>query len=401
MSDSATKGQTLCLQDRKRDPPAPLIRKRKLERYSPDSLQSFPAKRIPSRLDQDLQSRNSEDYCDQTIGAMRKQNTELEQECQRLKQRLYQAQRPTVKVLHRVYCSDRDESAITTDTPSQFGSSSHLQGQDVIPNLDLFVAERKSNLIFAIFKNYSCCRGEEDKTGEKDAFCTENDLVLVISPKFSHYLNDLTGSLTKPRTFFPHFKTGEEFSAPFYWYYECIPELDARARKLPGEAREHIGFFQRYVKRDFHQLYESVAVQKREKTITRETLPFLYSPGTVLVWQEGNVEKTGALVHWPQIREPKVQLRLWNWHFDGHYCKRYFSHDLDLERFSPAEHDKDELISISDLPCYPIQYAEADFRQRRRKAGYAFWRCRQRRFVTYNGWDFCHEEWNVSTTNWL
>ena len=401
LSEAGVEGQTLCLHNHERDPPAPLTRKRKLKSFGPDSLHSFPAKKISSRLDRDLQSRNLEEDLDRTTGAIWRQNTELEEECQRLKQRLYQAQRPTIKVLHRVYCSDRDQSAITTDIPSQFGSSSHLQGQEVIPDLDIFIAERKSNLIFVVFKNYTCCMGEEHEHGEGDTFCTENDSVSVISPKFSQYMNELTGSLTKPNHFFPYFKTGSEFLAPFYWYYECITELKAQVRELAGEAREYIGFFQRYVERDFHQLYESVAAQLKGKTITWETLPFLYSPGTVLVWQEGNVEKTGALVHWPEVIGSKIEFQMWNWLFDGHFCRDRFSHDFDLKKFSPTEHDEDELISISDLPCYPIQFAEADFRQRRRKAGHAFWRCRQRRFVTYNGWDFRHDEWNVSTTNWL
>ncbi|MCJ1330654.1 hypothetical protein MMC10_007339 [Thelotrema lepadinum] len=296
LSGSYTKGQNVCLQNHERDSPARFTRKRKLQGSTLASLQSAPAKKVSSQLNRGIQRRESEEVFDQTIGGIRRQNTKLEDENLQLKQKLYQSQRPTVQFLHRVYCSDRDESAITTDPPSQLGSSSHLQGQEVIPKLDIFIAERRINLIFAVFKNYLCCMDEGDKEdeeneeNEEEAFRTKNDSVLIVSPKFSQHLIELTDSLKKPKHFFPQFKAGNEFSAPFCWYYWCITEFETQSKKLTGQAREYIDVFQYYVKQDFHQLYESVAAQMRGKTILWETLPFLYSPGTIVVWQEGAVE---------------------------------------------------------------------------------------------------------------
>ena len=306
-----------------------------------------------------------------------------------MRQRLHNLQKPTMQFLHRVNCSRRSgDTAVTADKPLAFGSSSHLTGQRSIPDLDIYIAEKRSNLAFVVFKNYTCCT-------EDESFHYEDDSVLIVSNEFAQYLNDLTDELRKPKGFFPDFEADHEFDGPFCWYYHCLPELIAQIAKLSTKERTHIDLFHNYIRQDFGHLYKTVTTQIRDKAISRETLPFLYTPGTVVLWQEGHLERTGELTSWPGGFGRHTHLTLCQWSFDGYFCKTEFPRTFDLDKPFRKNDKEVQLIAINDLPCFPIRFAPAEVQQKRRKAGQVFWKSRRRRLVTYNGWDSRHDEWDV------
>ena len=155
------------------------------------------------------------------------------------------------------------------------------------------------------------------------------------------------------------------------------------------------------MKECFGRLHDSISIQTGEGTTSRETLPFLFVPGTVLIWQDGDVERTGTLVSWPEKTEWIYDFQLWNWSFDGHFCKHYFQKYVNFKSSFSTEHGESPSIPITDLPCYPIRFAKAEVQDQRRKAGHSYWRCRRRKFVTYNGWDFRRDDWNVRASGQL
>ena len=193
--------------------------KRRHERSSSNSEsgssspQPYPSKKIMSQVNWQAREVENDLSSAQVIEEVRRRNAYLEQQCRLLKQNFESKQRPQVEVLHRVRCSEHGWPAITIDIPTGFGASNHLRGQDVVPDLNIYIAERRSRLILVVFKNYTCCM---EDIGESTA---EPDSILKTSSQFAQYLTELTNSLKKPRNFFPLFEKDAELSAPFHWYY--------------------------------------------------------------------------------------------------------------------------------------------------------------------------------------
>ena len=339
-----------------------------------------------------VQTSNARWKISQIIEDLRKQNMLLEQECSQLKRTAKEAQLPTTCVLHKVYCRSRDHTAITRDLPSRFGTSAHLEGQDHILDIGVFVAERKPNLAFLIYKKYTCCMRQIDHPR------IENDSVEIICPKFAQYFAKLTQNLKEREYFFPNFKPQAHIEGPFYWYYHRLPQLLAETSKLSEEAKTYLDLFHSYIRRDFGNLYKTVASELKDEVVSCDHVPFIFTPGSILSWHNGKSTETGSLESWPQWRPKSYggpMFPVCSWSFDGNFCNtfREINRDHCSAFLGKAE---GEQIPITSLPCFPIRYASANVRADLRSWGETFWRCRKRKFVTYNGWDCKREEWNVS-----
>ena len=349
-----------------------------------------PLQRSSSLAGWKAQSSNAEWKISEVMEDLERQNTLLEQECSRLRRIARETQLPTTCVLHKVYCHARGHNAVTTDLPSRFGGSTHLDGQEHVLDTRVFVAERKPNLAFLIYKNYLCCTELNDPRFEPDT-------VEIISPKFAQYFTELTQNLQKTNRFFPKFEPKTSLDAPFYWYYHCLPQLLTETSKLSEEAKTFVNLFHNYIWRDFGNLYKTVASDFRDGVVSCDHVPFLFTPGSILSWDNGKSTETGSLKSWPSFLtyDDGPVFTVWSWNFDGNFCKssRDIFHDHSSAFLGKAEGER---IPITSLPCFPIRYASADARADLRIWGETFWKCRKRKFVTYNGWDSKREEWNVS-----
>ena len=135
---------------------------------------------------------------------------------------------------------------MTRDSPSRFGSTPHLEGQELIPELDIFIAQSRPSLAFLIFENYDCCVAGEDQP------YTKQDSLIIPSHEFAQHLTEFTKALGKDEKFFPPFNLDDELDAPFLWYYHCLPEIREQVKTLSKGARHHIDLFQGYFEKCFN-----------------------------------------------------------------------------------------------------------------------------------------------------
>lgn len=78
------------------------------------------------------------------------------------------------------------------------------------------------------------------------------------------------------------------------------------------------------------------------------------------------------------------------WEFDGVFQKKFSN--ITVTHSAPAG----EAIAIQDLDLYPIRFEEGS-RASLVERGQKFWDYRQRKYISYEGWDFNREEKCVST----
>ena len=121
-----------------------------------------------------------------------------------------------------------------------------------------------------------------------------------------------------------------------------------------------------------------------------------YSPGMILVPPKDAHDEAYVQDSWPMMKLDDYEIDVANWKYDGNFAgvKSRVKLVFDKESRTEPRH-RDESKLITELPCYPIEYADQQVKKRLYKAGREFWSCRYKRFVSHNGWDANREEWNV------
>ena len=87
---------------------------------------------------------------------------------------------------------------------------------------------------------------------------------------------------------------------------------------------------------------------------------------------------------------------VWNWAFDGNFQRHYQTLSFEILAIedsmvaldlvgnsSIALQDKSHVKIISDLDVFPMQFAPAKVVDTCRRRGMTFWKCRTRRYVSY------------------
>ena len=336
----------------------------------------------------------------ETFESLRREIDSLKDERLKAHVATIQASTPQMHTLHQVHCLRLDEMVIFRDAPSSFGksASSHIQGEAIVDNIDLFVAKEKGSTAFLVLRNYQCCQ-----PSSPDEFSTEDGMIpesiLIVSNDFAQALNRLTDLVSKPPGYFSTFIPGTYINAPYYWYYHSLSELLDKLQRCQQILDSMctcstIVFLER-----FGQVYNEVDSQLANGYISCLHFRYLFSPGTILVPLRDTLDQAFVQESWPKVSKNGLLVQAANWSFDGSFSKVSQSVELIFGESARTEpRVKDETKAITELGYYPIDYTSPQVRDRLYKVGREFWSCRHRKFVSYSGWDVNGEEWDVRLT---
>ena len=206
---------------------------------------------------------------------------------------------------------------------------------------------------------------------------------------------------------FPKFNFRGPIPAPYlFWYQYRGPDV------LQGLSPGHellMRLVTTWIEDNYGEKYALVDEQLNRGVITQETVPFLFKPGEVIVWENKrevhaamarswtSVEKSHHPHHlrYPPIPQTKDQEWLksfansevtimrwrvdtWRYEYDGKFLRKGQS----MEIFCSAASSDTEL-SVNKLNKYPLKYASEDIKLALEKRGTTFWGCRHRRLVSY------------------
>lgn len=238
--------------------------------------------------------------------------------------------------------------------------------------------------------------------------------------------------------------TGEIF-APYHFMYHSRGELDAINNRLPLSARNQLELLLVYVEENFHHEYDIVDSLLKDEKITARYLDYLFKPGEVVVeaigqdyigyvassWlyeisSQKNTPNASRLPTWtfgmaqsttrkplggqkgahstPQKSKSKhssvdisKRLKAWTVNFDGTFCRSFETLTIKFPHGKPTEavNDTEEPTSFQDisdeaqpiccLSVFPLRYAPEAVREILIRRASTFWKCRDRRLVSYHG----------------
>ncbi|KAH7397602.1 AAA family ATPase [Cadophora sp. MPI-SDFR-AT-0126] len=200
---------------------------------------------------------------------------------------------------------------------------------------------------------------------------------------------------------FPQFNIRGPIPAPYlFWYH--YRGTDAMQGLSPVQ-EALFRLVTTWIEDNYGEKYGLVEKQLERGVISQETVPFLFKPGDVIVWEAKREIHAAIARSWPAQTSTeflsqsnkerdwskvaldtdklsmKWKLESWRYQYDGQFLRKQQSVEVIYSATS-----MDEEVSISKLNVYPLRYAPEVFRSILEKRGRTFWRCRYQKVVSYD-----------------
>ncbi|PVH76181.1 AAA family ATPase [Cadophora sp. DSE1049] len=202
---------------------------------------------------------------------------------------------------------------------------------------------------------------------------------------------------------FPRFNIRAPIPAPYLFWYHCRKSNAMQGLSPAHEALLHL--VTNWIEENYGVKYDFVDRQLDRGVISQDTLPFLFKPGDVIVWEAKRKIHAVIARSWPQqtsasassVNQQKKErdrskdaldtdksvsgwtVESWSYQYDGNFLRKKQSVEITCSAMS-----SDEEIAISQLNVYPLKYAPEAFMPTLEDRGKTFWSCRYRKVVSYD-----------------
>lgn len=327
------------------------------------------------------------------------------------------------------------------------GNAGRVQGKMPLTNFDLYLEKNKdvSFVVYRNFDSDSMngtARAGTHDSASGGADHTPEHTSETIQP-VSRDLIQAVRALLKSRKEYDEllteFNASNELQAPYLFIYHSRKGLEEFQNSLSWAAKTQLSLLSNYVMEQYAKEYAAADDLLSQKKISPEYAHYLFKPGDVLVSRVDGQYTGYVATSWPKCRRGKGESRMqcitspnenslhlydsqnsaagtvagkatiqvcpitaWHWEFDGNFQRQHTVLRLEFpalddesrnatnaEKTESAgrqgkEHKLDPKgTNLSELNVFPIQYASADIIDKCRRRGKTFWKCRNRRYVSY------------------
>ncbi|KAK8174701.1 hypothetical protein BC567DRAFT_95716 [Phyllosticta citribraziliensis] len=324
---------------------------------------------------------------------------------------------PQFKILHEVNCKNDKSRLVYEDLPYVANPESrknHLRGRKMMSNYDLFV-ERHPGLSFIVYRQFDCCqKGVEKKPCREAEPIQSTDSISLISKTLISVLRK-AAKASKRGELYPEFNHRKRIEAPYLWFFHDSKHLLQYFISDGGaKYRSHLHcFFQEYIYKHMVKEYGEVSSMLSNGMISEKYISYLFTPGCVILQHDEkktNLHDRAFLQQfWPskfvvskldgdkdsreQMERISSEFTGLFWEFDGKFrCyKRQITFQYDMV--------KGREFRIQSLPIFPLCFADEKDLPRLEARGRSLWECRNKKLVSYNGWDFSQIDHFVGPLN--
>lgn len=308
-----------------------------------------------------------------------------------------------------------------------------------VQNFELYL-EKNKDIAFIVFKTYSARCPEPDRissetNGTPDI--TINESIRPITKELVEAIRLLLASQDEFADLWRDFKATSELPAPYLFIFHHRGYVSTLNDTAKQASQYQLTMLWDYVIQKHGDVYTAADALLSSGKITSDCAQYLFKPGDILVQRKKDIysgwvskswakhvethettrEQARALIsrpsHIPLYGTEKAfkaivnervwvqtwKISAWHWEFDGNFQRK----DSELSFSIVTENDcgpgpgtlhasraqteratsTPESIPISDLEVFPIQYSPPEIVQQLRRRGQAFWKCRNRKLVSY------------------
>lgn len=308
--------------------------------------------------------------------------------------------------LHKGEHRDRNASQLYLDHPKWIiGRTGQKTLECTIPvwNFELYL-ERNKDIAFFVFKDFDrhVTFFDNNKPTYRDTIAylplaePFQESIEPVSPELVSAVRTLLESDSALSAMLSHFRETHEILAPYLCIYHNREKLDLITESLPSSAKEQFNLLAQYVYKAFSKEYDEVDELIRQGLITVPYMKYLFRPNELLIHEGQRAYMATAEPEFGEDPKSMVDLerkidersatksfvatfRVWSWKFHGAFQREHLKIVLTCTQSTVQK------LTISALDVYPLRFANAGVIAGLRARGGAFWRCRYRRFVSYEG----------------
>ncbi|KAF7506315.1 hypothetical protein GJ744_011888 [Endocarpon pusillum] len=347
------------------------------------------------------------------------------------------------QVLHRIMQNQRDHKSSTYFDNPEWIEGQHGQRQLrcslPVTNFDLYL-EKNKDIAFIVYRDFLAGSGRPDHSTEIAGSVRplpSSETIRPITQVLIQTIETLLSSQDEFSSLLQEYKKSPELQAPYLAVYHSRKYLHTFQEGLSSEAQKQFSLLLQYTTDQYGEKYAAADSLFSENKISSDNVPYLFKPGDILVertrgqysafvasswpkmgWSEyvsrlkGNVRsgdhlplygshKASKSVANEKIKVQSWSVTGWNWGFDGNFQRQSYIRHFKIEVSEETKHDavtqentmaelKQRIDTnqargqnIIDLSIFPLAYAEPDLIDRLQRRGSTFWKCRNRRLVSY------------------
>jgi len=267
--------------------------------------------------------------------------------------------------------------------------------------------EKKGNIAFIVYKEYDVehQRGSVDEArkskkplpkpepANQKVLLNSDEMIGAVEAFFCQYPPTF-------RTDFPGVHAKSEMASPFIWWYHCRESHNIQ--HLPDRQAKLVATLTNWIEVNYSPLYDQINDQFRRGKVTNASIEYLIRPGDVLISDSEGIPIghlatsrpfSGKLIsrlpgakELPKMNEQnKLSHRCWNVRsYSYTYAGDFSQNDTTLQLTFETE-TEDEEIDIKSMGVVPLNYVSRGARERLERRGKAFWKCRHKQLVSYEG----------------
>ena len=284
-------------------------------------------------------------------------------------------------------------------------------------------------------------QGITDATSGRPAHFLQHtsEIIRSVNRDLIEAIKNFLGSQEEYTELLREYSISYELPAPYLFIYHSRKSLEGFQSSLPLPAKAQLSLLLSYVTEQYADDYAAADSLLSQNKILPEYIRYLFKPGDLLLSHIGGQYRGHVAMTWPRISGIKKLSRMgvtafqsgagvplygsqgattrmatekvtvlvcdketWYWAFDGNFQRQYETlslqipavgdkgmnaidgNDKNRNETKDKEHWPESIgKDLSELNVFPIQYASAEIVNKCRRRGKTFWKCRNRRYVSY------------------
>ena len=294
-------------------------------------------------------------------------------------------------------------------TPGERGPL--LQGVQPLQNVEFYL-EQHPEIAFVFYKDYDLWPPKDlSKIMSKDGvFQTPEPAFQSLSLVSEHIktaMKKVEQTLPHFTGLFPNFDAENEIEAPYIFMYYISPLLAEAHLDLTPVESDLLNQLRDSITASHGREYADAKACAARGMVTRRLMKYLIQPGDVLVHNKESPPRAYIAASWAtgdgrskdrdndhsrhkhdldkrtvlrRTKEEKYswKINVWSWAFDGSFEKRDSRAKIDLKVA-----DETDEVKVNTLSYFPLHFDVDGLRDTLEHRGKTFWKCRGKRFVSY------------------
>ncbi|KAI0021357.1 hypothetical protein F4780DRAFT_286176 [Xylariomycetidae sp. FL0641] len=309
---------------------------------------------------------------------------------------------PRSQILHRIYCSNQvhvHNKDVYEGRPiyrkGHGEGEARLVGETKVHNVD-FHLDRRPDICFVIFKEYTCQQdrqtsryfkrafGQDDRALDFNTASAREERIRIVSPLLQRALMQVAEFPVYYRVDPDEDDEYKEMDAPYLFLFHHRGVL----RNLAEQEvyKDVLNPLLSYLDETYEAEYQEADSMFHSGRISGAHIGKLFKPNQqVIVRRSPDNLEAAVLKDQPAMKGDNIVFELWSWQYNGsELTRKSWRHKIS---------EISEECTIGDLEVHPAKHGRPEDIAKLEARGKKFWEMRGQAYLSYTGWNRSHDHY--------